>query len=257
MEDTRAALFDRADASAQLPRLGGMARPDGVVIVSERFWAFAGRDGTLREGEMPSTPEWAQRVPLARGLIRLFASLSPLLRRSGVAGRRERPLLLAALVAPFLFVFLPDFLRLPVGLGATLGLAAWMLRGRTLRLHGAEHRAIAAVEERRLTATWAGDARPTRFSPRCGTNFAAVLLPVTLLADRVWPLPVTLWTPLAVTAVSLAFSMELWRVVQARHALRMFLLPGLALQRITTREPDLDETRIALRAAASVLAREL
>lgn len=250
-------MLERADASAALPRLGGMARPNGVVIVSERFWAFAGRDGTVREGEMPSPPAWLERLPLARGLLRLSASLSPLLRRSGVAGRRERPLLVAALLAPFLLIFLPEVLRLPVGLAATLGLAAWMLRGRTLRLHGAEHRAIAAVEERRLIATWDGVAKPTRFSRRCGTNFAAVLLPVTWLADRVWPLPVALWTPLAVTAVSLAFSMELWRVVQAKPALRVFLLPGLAMQRVTTREPDLDETRIALRATASVLAREL
>lgn len=250
-------MLERADASSALPRLGGMARPDGVVIVSERFWAFAGRDGTLREGEMPSPPAWLERVPLARGLLRLSASLSPLLRRSGVAGRRERPLLVAALLAPFLLVFLPEALRLPVGLVATVGFAAWMLRGRTLRLHGAEHRAIAAVEERRLIATWNGLAKPTRFSPRCGTNFAAVLLPVTWLADRVWPLPVALWTPLAVTAVSLALSMELWRVVQSTPALRVVLLPGLALQRVTTREPELDETRIALRAAASVLAREL
>lgn len=250
-------MLERADASPALPRLGGMARPDGVVIVSERFWAFAGHDGTLREGEMPSPPGWLQRVPLARGLLRLSASLAPLLRRTGVAGRRERPLLVAALLAPFLLVFLPEALRLPVGLVATVGLAAWMLRGRTLRLHGAEHRAIAAVEERRLIATWNGIAKPTRFSPRCGTNFAAVLLPVTWLADRVWPLPVALWTPLAVMAVSLAFSMELWRVVQATPALRVILLPGLALQRVTTREPELDETRIALRATASVLAREL
>jgi hypothetical protein len=257
VEDALASVLERADASAALPRLGGMARPDGVVIVSERFWAFAGRDGTLREGEMPSPPAWLDRVPLARGLLRLFASLAPLLRRSGVAGRRERPLLIAAILAPFLLIFLPDALRLPVGLVATLGLAAWMLRGRTLRLHGAEHRAIAAVEERRLIATWNGVAKPTRFSPRCGTNFAAVLLPVTWLADRAWPLPVALWTPLAVTAVSLALSMELWRVVQATPALRVILLPGLALQRVTTREPELDETRIALRAAASVLAREL
>jgi hypothetical protein len=250
-------VLERADASSALPRLGGMARPDGVVIVSERFWAFAGRDGTLREGEMPSPPAWLDRVPLARGLLRLFASLAPLLRRSGVAGRRERPLLIAAILTPFLLIFLPEVLRLPVGLVATVGLAAWMLRGRTLRLHGAEHRAIAAVEERRLIATWNGVAKPTRFSPRCGTNFAAVLLPVTWLADRAWPLPVALWTPLAVTAVSLALSMELWRVVQATPALRVILLPGLALQRVTTREPELDETRIALRAAASVLQREL
>jgi len=34
-------------------------------------------------------------------------------------------------------------------------------------------------------------------------------------------------------------------------------LPGLALQRLTTREPELADTRVALRAVASVLRREL
>jgi len=135
------------------------------------------------------------------------------------------------------------------------GLLLTILRGRTLRLHGAEHRAIAACEERRLVATWAGDAKPSRFSPRCGTNFAALAVPVTLLADRT-PLPVTFWSPLVVLVLSLALTMELWRVVQSR-GLRLLLLPGLALQRLTTREPRLDETRIALRAVASVIEREL
>jgi len=250
-------VLARADAAPAPPRLGGMARPDGVVIVSERYWAFAGRDGTLREGVMPSPPAWLQRVPLARGLLRLGASLSPLLKRSGVAGRRERPLLIAALVSPFMLFVLPDAWRLPVGLTATFALGTWLLRGRTLRLHGAEHRSIAAIEERRAVATWNGEAKPTRFSPRCGTNFAALVLPVTWLAERAWPLPVALWTPLAVTALSLAVTMELWRAVQAKPALRLLLVPGLVLQRVTTREPALEETRVALRAAASVLAREL
>ena len=47
--------LERADSAATLPRLGGMARPNGVVIVSERFWAFAGTDGSLRTGEIPGT----------------------------------------------------------------------------------------------------------------------------------------------------------------------------------------------------------
>ena len=37
----------------------------------------------------------------------------------------------------------------------------------------------------------------------------------------------------------------------------LMLLPGLALQRVTTREPELADTQIALRAVASVLRREL
>jgi uncharacterized protein YqhQ len=251
--------LDRADQTASLPRLGGMARPDGVVIVSERFWAFAGTDGSLRTGDMPSPPRALRHVPLVRGLIRLGASLSPLFRRSGVARPRERWLLLAAVLAPFLFVFLPERASLIAGFVVTAGLVAWMLRGRTLHLHGAEHRAIAAAEARTLGSTWRGDARPSRFSPRCGTNFAALVLPVTFAFERLWVLPTAVFTPVAVTLVSLALTMELWQLVQGskRRVAKVFLVPGLGLQRLTTREPALDETRVALAAVAAVLEREL
>ena len=59
--------------------------------------------------------------------------------------------------------------------------------------------------------------------------------------------------------VSLALSMEVWRMVQrsSHRFWQSFLLPGLVLQRVTTREPRLDETRVALAAVASVLRREL
>jgi hypothetical protein len=250
----------RADAAALVPRLGGMARPTGVVIVSERYWAFAGVDGSLSEGEMPSGGGRATRLPLVRGLVRLWASLAPLFRGRGVARRGERLFLVAALVAPLLLFLLPERVAFVSGLALTGVLLVWMLRGRTLRLHGAEHRAIAALEERRLEATWAGRVRPSRFAARCGTNFAALVLPVTFVADRLWPLPTSaLVTPLAVTLVSLALTMELWRLVQSsRHrALRLLLVPGLALQRLTTREPSLAETQLALVAVASVLRREL
>ncbi len=252
-------LFARADDGAlALPRLGGMARPDGVVIVSERFWAFSGRDGSIREGSMPQPPELLRRIPLVRGVARLFASLSPLFRRTGVARRRERRLLALALVAPCAFVFLPHTLAFVAGLTLTGSLVLWLLRGRTLYLHGAEHRAIAAVEERRLCATWSGLERPSRFAARCGTNFAPLVFPVAFAAQRLWPLPPAFYTPVVVSLLALAATMELWRVVQsARGWRRFFLLPGLALQRLTTREPALEETRIALRAVASVLGREL
>ena len=254
-----AELLRRADAALALPRLGGMARPNGVVIVSERRWAFAGTDGSLREGTMPQPPELLQRLPLARGLVRLWASLAPVFRPSGVAPLRERLLILAALVGPLGLAFAGGRWSTAGGIVLSLALLVTILRGRALHLHGAEHRAIAAAEERRLAATWSGAARPTRFSPRCGTNFAALALPVTFLADRVLPLAPAFWSPLVVLVLSLALTMELWRVVQkSTHGVwRTFLLPGLALQRLTTREPRLDETQVALRAVAAVLAREL
>jgi hypothetical protein len=251
--------LERYDRAPVLPRLGGMARPDGVVIVSERYWAFAGSDGSLREGEMPHLPGVLHRLPLARGLARLAASLSPLFRRSGVTPRRERYLILLAVLAPLGLAVVGGPWSNLAGALLSAALLVTILRGRALHLHGAEHRAIAAVEERRLAASWSGAVRPSRFSPRCGTNFAALALPVTYLADRVVPLAPAFWSPLVVLVLSLALTMELWRVVQssAGRFWRVFLLPGLALQRVTTREPRLDETQVALRAVAAVLAREL
>jgi hypothetical protein len=249
-------LLVEADSRSHLPRLGGMARPDGVVIVSERFWAFAGHDGTLREGEMPHTR--CDRIPLLRGVMKLAAAFAPVFRRSGVAGKRERCVLGALIVAPLGFVLLPAEVAWVAWGLVTVALLVWIFRGRTLRLHGAEHRAIAAVEERRLAATWAGEALPSRFSWRCGTNFAALVVPVTALADRVWPFAPALYTPLLVTVLSLALTMELWRAVQDSpwRVTRILLLPGLGLQRLTTREPSLEETRVALTAVEAVLRRE-
>ena len=252
-------LLERADRERALPRLGGMARPNGVVIVSEHFWAFAGVDGSLREGRMPQPPETLQRLPLARGLVRLWASLAPVLKPGGIARRRERWLILTAVLAPVGLALVGGPWSNAAGVALSVVLVFTILRGQALHLHGAEHRAIAAAEERLLGATWDGRARPTRFSPRCGTNFAALAAPVTVFADRLLPFAPAFWSPVVILVLSLALTMELWRLVQrsSRGLWHVFLLPGLALQRLTTREPTLAETQVALRAVAAVLAREL
>jgi len=236
-----------------------MARPNGVVIVSERYWAFSGVDGMLVEGRMPTLPRLVGRIPLLRGLARLALAFAPVMRQGGATRRFERLGLLAALLLPFGLVLFSERVALAAGFGVTAVLFWLLFRGRTLALHGAEHRAIAAAESRRLEQTWDGSARPSRFSLRCGTNFAALAAPITFAADQAWPLSVALWTPLAVTMLSLALTMELWQLVQGSSSrlARALLLPGLALQRVTTREPSLDETRIALRAVDSVVRRSL
>jgi uncharacterized protein YqhQ len=250
--------LDQGDRASAGPRLGGMARADGVVIVSERYWAYARVDGSLKEGEMPQAPRALRAIPLARGLVRLAASMSPLFKRTGVARGRERLFLLVAILAPLGLVFAPHWVGLSVGAVTTFALLGWLLRGRTLYLHGAEHRAIAAAEDHRLVDTWNGTARPSRFSLRCGTNFAALLMPVAVFGGRLWPLPATAVTPFVVSILALALTMELWQIVQgSRRLARVVLLPGLGLQRLTTREPELAETQVALTAVASVLRREL
>jgi len=248
------AVLARADAAVDLPRLGGMARPDGVAIVSDATWAFAAAGGGERVLPVPPVPGAVARLPLVRGILRLVLALTPLFSRRGATGPKERLLLAGVLVAPLLAHFLPHAVSLALMIGVAVGMGAWLLRGRTLFLHGAEHRAIAAAEERRLVDSWHGRARPSRFAARCGTNFAALLLPVTLLLEQVWFPPAAL-APVLVPLASLSLTMELWLALQRRtgRVARLFLAPGLALQRLTTREPTLEETRVALRAVAAVL----
>jgi uncharacterized protein YqhQ len=178
----------------------------------------------------------------------------------GIGNRRgERGLLLGALAAPLPLALLPAGVQLAASIVLCAGLLLWLTRGRTLFLHGAEHRAIGASEDRRLAATWTGRARPSRYSLRCGTNFA-VLAFGALAALYAWvpAAQAALWSfPLGLAVLGL--TMEVWFLVQAapRRIASIALSPGLALQRLTTREPRPDETRLALRAVASVLEREL
>lgn len=255
MDDATLSVLERADRAAELPGLGGMARPDGVAIVTEERWAFARVDGGTQVFSTSSGPSRLRRVPIVRGLVKLSVSLAPLLRGGGIAPRRDKVVLAAALVVPVAARFLPHSVSLAVAISLSLGMVVWVLRGRTLFLHGAEHRAIAAAEERSLVATWHGLARPTRFSPRCGTNFAALLLPVTVALDKVWFFPEAALAPLLIVPLSLGLTMELWQAIQRGTGplTRLLLMPGLALQRLTTREPSLEETRVALRALAAVL----
>ena len=250
------AVLAEADGAHTLPRLGGMARPDGVAIVTERVWCFSRADeGVSAVGRMPRPPALLTRLPLVRGLAKLGVALAPLLSGRGAARTGERLVLLAALLAPLPLAVVPGAYRNAALAASLVLLLAWMLRGRTLRLHGAEHRAIAAAEMRRLVETWNGHARPSRFSPRCGTNFAALLIPVSVLLERGWPLPSSTLTPLFVSVAALTLTMELWIAAQRWLSSigRLVMVPGLALQRLTTREPGLEDTRVALRALAGVL----
>jgi hypothetical protein len=258
VDDTLAlSVLGRADAAAILPRLGGMARSNGVFIASERAWAFGGAAGSVVEGALPTAPGRLKRVPLLRGLLRLALALAPVFTLGRRGGQREAPVFAVALTLPIAFAFLPGAFATIVSIASGACFLLWLFRGRTLYLHGAEHRAIAAAESRTLLATWHGQAKPSRFALRCGTNFAVLALPITFALQQGWPSTSAVYTQLALTLFSLGLAMEVWQAVHAspRALVRIVLAPGLALQRLTTQEPTLEETRVALRAVAAVLLR--
>lgn len=124
---------------------------------------------------------------------------------------------------------------------------------RTFMYHGAEHKTIACYEaEEELTPENA--ARHSRLHPRCGTNYLFLVMAVSILffAAIGWNanFAVRLAMRIAFLPVVVGLSYEVLRFA-ARHdnwLTRIIRAPGMALQRITTKEPTPDMLEVAIAA---------
>ncbi|MDE5831889.1 MAG: DUF1385 domain-containing protein [Desulfovibrio sp.] len=134
---------------------------------------------------------------------------------------------------------------------------------RIYEYHGAEHKIIQAWESGENVSA-RGARRGSRLHPRCGTTFALVVICVAIILQSfLIPLFLKFWTPrdpvakhLLTIALKLVFiapisacAYEIIRLGANLPAGRLsFLLqaPGLATQRLTTREPDACQLEVAV-----------
>ncbi len=124
---------------------------------------------------------------------------------------------------------------------------------RTFMYHGAEHKTIACYEaEEELTPKNA--AKHSRLHPRCGTNYLFLVMAVSILffAAIGWNanFAVRLAMRIAFLPVVAGLSYEVLRLA-ARYDnwfTRIIRAPGMALQRITTKEPTPDMLEVAITA---------
>lgn len=122
---------------------------------------------------------------------------------------------------------------------------------RVFEYHGAEHKSIFNFEEKKML-TPANAAAFTRFHPRCGTSFLLIVMLVSIFVFMALGRPETVadrLLRLAFIPVIGGISYEFIRLSDKgyRHAFwRWFILPGLWLQRLTTKEPDLSQLEVAI-----------
>ncbi|HLH66805.1 MAG TPA: DUF1385 domain-containing protein [Solirubrobacteraceae bacterium] len=163
--------------------------------------------------------------------------------------------------SPLLFWLVEGALRTTILLGYLAAMSRLRDLRRVFEYHGAEHKVIACYEAGdELTPERA--ALYPRLHPRCGTSFLLVvavlgifvLAPVGLPAWWLLVLSRILGVPLI---AGLSFEVIRWA---ARHRksrwVRALMLPGLTLQRLTTREPDSDQLAVSIAALRAVLERE-
>jgi uncharacterized protein YqhQ len=129
---------------------------------------------------------------------------------------------------------------------------------RVFQYHAAEHKAINAYEA-------GAELEPetvSRYSllhVRCGTAFLLYVMVIAIFVFAFFGRPAWYWliaTRILLLPVIAGIAYEIIRFAgkhQQNAALRTLLAPGLWLQRLTTREPTLDQIEVSIRALREVL----
>jgi uncharacterized protein YqhQ len=157
-----------------------------------------------------------------------------------------------------LFWLVEGVVRTAIFLGYLLLLSRMRDLRRVFEYHGAEHKVISCYE--------AGDdlvpERATLYSrlhPRCGTSFLLVVMIVAIFVFA--PIGLPAWWILVLTRIlgvpviaGLSFEVIKFAGRNRRHRwVQVIMSPGLQLQKLTTREPDLDQLAVSIASLQAVL----
>jgi uncharacterized protein YqhQ len=238
-------------------------------------------------------PGWAERyrnIPVVRGVMGLVESLGLGYRALTWSANQQVPpedqvsekvmgwsVGIAAIAFSALFILLPalagrslghlfhgsfpiveGIARLAIFVVYLLAISRLRDIRRVFQYHGAEHKAIAAYEnDVELTPETAQQFSTAHV--RCGTNFLLTVMVVAILVYAVIPRPNLLFvigSRIVLVPLIAGLSYEVIRMA-ARNMQRAFvraaMRPGLLLQRLTTRQPDLDQLEVAITSLRAVM----
>ena len=266
-------MTDTATPRREAPlRLGGMALRNGLLVHGPTSWAAAIRasDGELRvaSGRKPRAPQSIDRVPGARGIVKLGEAMLviPLVKRALPQARlpfEDAGVIGAALVASAGGLVARRAARGMRGELAAVGLSLLpsivALRGGDVaQYHGVEHKAIAAYENGDADA---GDA--AKEHDRCGSHLMAPMLAANIagaaLLRRTVERPSALAGGLvSLASVGIAVEVFVWSERNAgTRTAQALRYPGTELQRaIGTREPSEQQLDVGRAALAEILRAE-
>jgi uncharacterized protein YqhQ len=236
------------------------------------------------------------RLPVIRGVVALAESLTIGFRALGISANAQMPddeeeigkgtwtgtvlfaivfaigifFLLPAFLANlaphsvrngFVFVVLEKIVRISIFVGYLWLISRMKDLQRVFQYHGAEHKTISCYEAG-LELTPENARRFSRLHPRCGTSFLLFVMIVALFVFA--PLGRPAWYilfPSRVIGIPIVagLSFELIKLVgkhRTKRWARILMWPGMQLQKLTTREPDLSQLAVAIAALDAVLAVE-
>jgi uncharacterized protein YqhQ len=160
-----------------------------------------------------------------------------------------------------LFWLVEGVLRTAIFVGYLFAISRLEDLRRVFQYHGAEHKTISCFE--------AGDqlvperaAVYSRLHPRCGTSFLLIVMVLAIFVFAPLGLPAWYWLLasriLGIPLIAgLSYEVIKWAGRNRRRRwVRTLMWPGLMLQNLTTREPDLEQLAVAIASLEEVLAVE-
>jgi uncharacterized protein YqhQ len=159
------------------------------------------------------------------------------------------------------FVLVEKAIRISIFLGYLWLISRMKDLQRVFEYHGAEHKTISCYEAG-LPLTPENAHRFSRLHPRCGTSFLLIVMIVAIVVFA--PLGTPAWYILIPSRVvgipivaGLSFEvLKLFGKHRDKRWAQILMWPGLQLQKLTTREPDLSQLAVAIAALEAVLAVE-
>ena len=245
----------------RLPIVRGVVALGGSMVIGFRALEISanaqlppeeGKDGEEQEVQEIPKAVWAGTVVVAL----LFAIVLFFLIPVGLTS-----LVKHQLGSSFLFWLVEGVIRTSIFLGYMALLSRVKDLRRVFEYHGAEHKTISCYEAG-LPLTPVNAQRFSRLHPRCGTSFLLVVMIVAIFVFAPIGLPAWYWlmaTRILGVPIIAGISFELIKFAgrnRSRGWVRAVMWPGLKLQLLTTREPDLDQLAVAIAALDAVLALE-
>jgi uncharacterized protein YqhQ len=187
---------------------------------------------------------------LAIGLFKFL----PLYFTTLIGGRSE-----GIAESSLLFNFVDGLFRVGIFLFYVFIIGLWKEMKRVYQYHGAEHKVIYAYEAgSELTVENAKKYKP--YHPRCGTSFLLIVMVISIMVFMTIPQHWSFIEKLISRIVLIPFvagvSYEALRFsakTKDNPLIKLIILPGLVLQRLTVREPDDSQIEVALTALKEVL----
>jgi uncharacterized protein YqhQ len=241
----------------RLPIIRGVVALGGSMAIGFRALEVSANaqlppeEGSAEPEEIPKAV-WIGTVVLAVAMAIVLFFLIPVGLTSLIKSKLDSSLL---------FWLIEGIIRTSLFLGYMLLLSRLRDLRRVFEYHGAEHKTISCFEAG-LELTPANAQRFSRLHPRCGTSFLLIVMVVAIFVFAPIGLPAWYWlvaTRILGVPLIAGISFELIKFAgrnRSRGWVRAIMWPGLKLQLLTTREPDLDQLEVAIAALQAVLALE-